>query len=146
MRDHAVTISESEAGPELGFAAVFNATVAFIDRHLDESRSDKPAIRSDAGEVTYGQLARRVNRAANALCGLGIAPGERLLMAVKDRPEFFYLFWGAVKAGVVPVAVNTLLRAEDYQYLIADSGAAAVVYSPDLAEAIEGAVAAMEAP
>ena len=117
MRDHTVRIAEAEAGPELTFAPVFNAAMAFIDRHLDEGRGDKLAIRSASDDVTYAELAERVNRSANALRGLGLGPGERLLMAVKDRPEFFYLFWGAIKAGLVPVAVNTLLRAEDFQYL-----------------------------
>ena len=36
-------------------------------------------------------------------------------MVVKDCPEFFYLFWGAIKAGIVPVPLNTLLRADDYR-------------------------------
>ena len=44
-------------------------------------------------------------------------------MIVKDCPEFFYLFWGAIKAGIVPVPLNTLLRADDYRYIIEDSSA-----------------------
>ncbi len=144
MRDHTVTVGQAEAGPKLTFAPVFNAAIAFIDRHLDEGRGNKLAICSASDEVTYAQLAERVNRLANVLRNLGGGRGERLLMVVKDRPEFFYLFWGAVKAGLVPVAVNTLLRAEDYQFLITDSGAAIVVYSPDLAEPIEVALAALE--
>ena len=44
-------------------------------------------------------------------------------MVVKDCPEFFYLFWGAIKAGIVPVPLNTLLRADDYSFI--DRGLAA---------------------
>ena len=59
---------------------------------------------------------------------------------VLDGPAFFYLFWGAIKAGIVPVPVNTLLRAADYAYLIGNSGCAAVVYSPELAAEVEPAL------
>jgi benzoate-CoA ligase family protein len=128
----------------LTFASNFNAAAAFIDRHLAEGRADKLAIRATSGEVSYGQLAERVNRFGNLLRDNGVGPGERLLMVVKDRPEFFYFFWGAIKAGVVPVAVNTLLRAEDYTYLIEDSACAALVYSGDLAELVEAGLAASD--
>ena len=72
-----------------------------------------------------------MNRCGNALLDAGVRPGERMLMIVKDCPEFVYLFYGAVKAGIVPVPINTLLRAVDYQYMIEDSECAALVYSPE---------------
>ena len=89
----------------------FNVAVPFIDRHVGEGRGAKAAIRTAHETVTYAELAERVNRAGNALLALGLKPGERLLMVVKDCPAFFYLFWGAIKAGIVPVPPNTLLRA-----------------------------------
>ena len=61
-------------------------------------------------------------------------------MVVLDCPEFFYLFWGAIKAGIVPVPLNTLLRAKDYRYMIEDSGCRLVVYSPELAAEVEPAL------
>ena len=64
---------------------------------------------------------------------LGLKPGDRLLMVVKDCPAFFYLFWGAIKAGIVPAPLNTLLRAADYAYLFEDSGCGLVVYSSEFA-------------
>ena len=54
---------------------------------------------------------------------LGLRRGERMLMVVKDCLAFFYLFWGAIKAGIVPVPLNTLLRASSYAFLIDASGA-----------------------
>ena len=66
------------------------------------------------------------------LCQLGLQRGDRVLMVVKDCPAFFYLFWGAIKAGFVPVPLNTLLRASSYVFMIEDSGAAALVYSPGM--------------
>jgi acyl-coenzyme A synthetase/AMP-(fatty) acid ligase len=61
---------------------------------------------------------------------------------VKDCPAFFYLFWGAIKAGIVPVPLNTLLRSTSYAFMIDDSSAAALVYSPEFAGEVEPAIAA----
>ncbi len=143
MRDHTVAVDRSTSPSTLTFAPNFNVAVAFIDRHLDEGRAGKVVVRSVAGdEVTYAQLAENVNRAGNALKDSGIATGERVLMMVKDCPAFYFLFWGAIKAGVIPVPINTLLRAKDYQFMIEDSGCAAVVYSPEFAAEVEPALAA----
>jgi len=134
MADHTVTVSPGPDGATLEFSKKFNVAVPFIDRHLSEGRGSKVAIRTMDGQVvTYSELVRSVNRAGNALLGLGVKRKERLLMVVKDCPEFFYLFWGAIKAGIVPVPLNTLLRAPDYAYIIEDSAAAIVVYSPEFA-------------
>ncbi|ROR32463.1 benzoate-CoA ligase family protein [Inmirania thermothiophila] len=145
MRDHTVAVEREHGRTVLRFAPVFNVAVPFIDRHLAEGRADKVAIRTNHGEaVTYRELAEQANRAGNALRALGIGRGERVLMMVKDCPEFFYLFWGAIKAGIVPVPVNTLLRAKDYRFMIEDSGCAAVVYSPEFAAEVEPALAAAD--
>ena len=61
---------------------------------------------------------------------------------MKDCPAFFYLFWGAIKAGVVPVPLNTLLRSSSYAFMIDDSSAAALIYSPEFAGEVEPAIAA----
>ena len=141
MQDHTVVVDHAPAPYTIAFAPVFNMAVPFIDRHLAEGRSEKAAIRTVAGDVTYGELAEQVNRCGNVLREMGLVPGDRLLMIVKDCPEFFYLFWGAIKAGVVPMPVNTLLRAPDYQYMIGDSACAAVVYSPEYAAEVAPALA-----
>ncbi len=121
--------------------ARFNVAVPFIDRHVGEGRGSKVAIRTVHGEdVTYAELAENVNRAGNALLAQGLRPGDRLLMVVKDCPAFFYLFWGAIKAGIVAAPLNTLLRAPDYAYMIEDSGCGLVVYSSEFAGEIEAAL------
>jgi acyl-coenzyme A synthetase/AMP-(fatty) acid ligase len=120
--------------------ARFNVAVPFIDRHLGEGRGAKAAIRTSQETVTFADLAERVNRAGNALLARGLKPGDRLLMVVKDCPAFFYLFWGAIKAGIVPVPPNTLLRAPDYAYMIEDSGCGLVVYSTEFFGEIEPAL------
>jgi len=118
----------------------FNVAVPFVDRHVPEGRGAKAAIRTAHETVTYAELAERVNRAGNTLLSLGMKPGDRLLMVVKDCPAFFYLFWGAIKAGVVPVPPNTLLRAPDYAYMFEDSGCRLAIYSSEFAGEIEPAL------
>ena len=141
MLSHTVEIDVSERPSRLRFAAEFNVAVPFIDRHLDEGRGAKNAIRTADGDVTYAELATNVNRCAALLSRFGLARGDRMLMVVKDCPAFFYLFWGAIKAGIVPVPLNTLLRATSYTYMIEDSGAGALVYSPEFAEEVLPAIA-----
>jgi benzoate-CoA ligase family protein len=123
-----------------GLPGRFNVAVPFIDRHVGEGRGSKAAIRTAHETVSYAELAERVNRAGNALLALGLNPGDRLLMVVKDCPAFFYLFWGAIKAGIVAVPPNTLLRAPDYAYMFEDSGCELVVYSAEFAGEIEPAL------
>ncbi len=149
-KEHTVIIEPGEPGDypsAIRFPPVFNVAVAFIDRHIAEGRRDHIALRTARGDVSYGQLAENVARCGNALRSLGIGHGERLLMVVRDTPMFFYVFWGAIKAGFVPVAVNTLLKAADYRYLIEDSECAGVIYSPELAgEVAAGAETASRRP
>jgi benzoate-CoA ligase family protein len=142
MGANKVDVDRGSTPAKLQFATPFNVAVAFIDRHLEEGRGAKTAIRCAAGDVSYALLAERVNRSGNALDACGLARGARMLMVVKDAPEFFYLFWGAIKRGLVPVPLNTLLRAADYRYMIEDAGATAVVYSPEVAEEVESALTA----
>lgn len=138
MQDHTVALDTSVSPTALTFADNFNVAVSFIDRHLADGRGAKTAIRTTAGaQETYAELAANVNRAGNALKGLGIGPGERVLMMIKDCTAFFHVFWGAIKAGFVPVPINTLLKAKDYAFMIADSGCACVVYSPEFAAEVE---------
>ena len=138
MQDHTVTIDGPGDPPAIQTSDIFNVAVPFIDRHLTEGRGEKTAISTAHENVTYSQLAERVNRWGNALKGLGVKPAERVLMVVRDCPEFFYLFFGAIKAGVIPAPVNTMLRAPDYKFMIEDSGCKALIYTPELAEVVEG--------
>jgi benzoate-CoA ligase family protein len=140
--NHTVTLARRDGRTEIGFSPVFNVAVPFIDRHVAEGRAQEIAIRTHGGEtVRYGELAARVNRCGNALRELGLAPGARVLLVVEDCPAFFYVFWGAIKAGLVPVPVNTLLRADDYRFMIEDAVAAAVVVSSAFAGEVEAALA-----
>ena len=99
MIKNTVIMDTSSSPTKIEFPPEFNVSVPFIDRHLDEGRMDKIIIHTTSGEkVTYGQLSERVNQSGNVLKNIGLNPGDRILMVVKDSPEFFYLFWGAIKA------------------------------------------------
>jgi benzoate-CoA ligase family protein len=142
MKLETISVDRSRSPAAVHFEPGFNAAVPFVDRHLREGRGAKVAIRGAAGDVSYAELAASVNRCGNALRGLGIERGQRLLMVVKDCPEFFYLFWGAIKAGIIPVPLNTLLRAEDYRWILEDSACAALAWSPEFKAEVEPALSA----
>ena len=111
----------------------FNAAAHFVDRHIGEGRGPRVAIECGDERVTYGQLAERVNRFASALRGrLQVQPEQRVALMLQDGPAFAYSFFGAIKAGVVPVPLNTMWRAKDYQFALNDSAARAVIISEPL--------------
>ena len=142
MENHTHAIDKSGGDSRFEFSGIYNAAVFFIDRHPSEGRGEKVAIRTtDDEQVTFAELAERVNRCGNALLTLGMRRGERMVMVVKDCPEFFYLFWGAIKAGIVPVPVNTMQRSADYKYILEDSEAVAIAYSTEFAPEAEPAIA-----
>jgi len=130
-----------DAAAEIRFPQVFNVASEFIDRHLHEGRAAKIAVRTRKGDITYRELFEGVNRTANFLDAARVGRGSRVLMIVKDSVEFFFVFWGAIKAGVVPVPVNTLLRAKDYAFIIENSECAGLIYSPEYAGEVEAALA-----
>ena len=143
MEPNLVHIDRSSGIPLFTFSESFNVAIHMIDRHLTEGRGSRLAYITEHETVTYAQLSDRVNRCGNALLEAGIAPMGRMLMIVKDCPEFVYLFYGAIKAGIVPVPINTLLRAKDYQYMIEDSDCAALIYSPEFSSEICPAIDAV---
>ena len=110
----------------------FNVAAWLVDRNLEEGRGDNIAIECGEERITYRQVAERVNRLGNALRGLGLRIEERILLILPDTPEFVCSFLGAIKAGVVPVPCNTLLKSPDYEYLLKDSRARAVIVSEAL--------------
>jgi len=141
MSSNTVEIDTRQRPSRLVFAPRFNVVVPFVDRHVAEGRGAKAAIRTTQGDVSYAQLAANVSRCAVALRRLGLGPGERMLMIVNDSPAFFYLFWGAIRASIIPVPLNTLLRHSSYTFIIDDSGAAAIVYSPEFAGEVKIGIA-----
>ena len=107
---------------------------------LNTGRADKPAFIEDAGALSYGQLDDRVRRFATALIASGLRREERVLLLMHDQAEWPVAFLGALHAGVVPVAVNTLLTAEDYAYMLAHSRAQAAIVSAALLPVLHDAL------
>ncbi|MDL1862590.1 benzoate-CoA ligase family protein, partial [Betaproteobacteria bacterium PRO7] len=113
-------------------------------RHLLElnaARASKVAYFDDAGELTYGDLATRARRCAAALLALGLRREERVLLLMHDTNDWPVAFLGALYAGVVPVAVNTLLTADDYTFMLAHSRAQAALVSSPLVPVLQAAMA-----
>jgi 4-hydroxybenzoate-CoA ligase len=120
-----------------------NAAVYFVDRHIEEGRGDKVAFREADGEkrtLTYGALAEQAGRWAGALHKHGVRREERVAMIVRDQIEFPVVFWGSLKAGAIPVPLNTLLSASVYEAILNDSRASILVVSKELWETVKPAV------
>lgn len=111
-----------------------NAASYFVDRHVEEGRSEKVAFREavTGRTLTYGALADMSGLAAAAMLQQGIRRDERMAMLLLDQIEFPILFWGALKAGVIPVPLNTLLATPVYDAILRDSRATALVVSEAL--------------
>lgn len=107
----------------------YNAAYDLIERNLAHGRGAKLAYIDDRGRYTFEELARRVDRFANALRGLDVRQEERIMLCLLDTIDFPTAFLGAIKAGVVPVATNTLLTPADYAYMLRDSRARVLVVS-----------------
>src|SRR5262249_56521989 len=110
-------------GPPMAEMAVYNAASDLIDRNIRAGRGDKPAFIDRQRRLSYAELARETARAANLMAGLGLRREDRVALVLLDTVDFPVLFLGAIRAGVVPVPLNTLLTAEQYAYILADTRA-----------------------
>jgi benzoate-CoA ligase len=122
----------SASPPIVDIPRDYNAAHDLIERNLQAGRGAKLAYMDDYGQYSYGALAERVNRCANALVDLGLQPEQRILLCLQDTFDFPTAFLGAITAGIVPVPINTLLTSTDYQYILHDSRACAVIVSAPL--------------
>lgn len=103
-------------------------------------RAAKAAFVDDLGSITYGELNERVRRLAAGLRAIGIKREERVLLLMLDSTDWPVSFLGAIHAGLVPVAVNTLLTADDYAYMLEHSRAQAVLVSGALLPTLTAAM------
>jgi len=133
-------------GNTLRIPRPYNAAVDLLHRHVMEGRGEKVAVRDDREAVSYAQLAARADAAGRALLRLGLQPEQRVLMCMLDTADFHAVFLGSIKAGLVPVPVNTLLTTEDYGFLLEDSRARALVVSDALYAKWAPVLAALPSP
>ena len=107
---------------------------------LNAAHPERPAFIDDHGMLHYGELAERAARLGAGLRALGIRREERVLLLMLDGNDWPVSFLGAMYAGLVPVAVNTLLTADDYAYMLEHSRAQAVLVSGALLPALSAAM------
>ena len=118
--------------------AHFNFAQHLLARNAQ--RSNKIAYIDDDGQLSYGALAERIQRMAAALQSSGVRREERVLLLMHDCCDWPVSFLGAMFAGIVPVAVNTLLTADDYAYMLQHSRAQAVLVSHALLPTLQAAM------
>ena len=117
----------------------YNAAVDFVDRNVAEGRGDKTAFIDPSRNLTYAELRDAVARIGPMLARLGIERENRIAIVLLDTVEFPILFWGAIRAGIVPVLLNTRITVDQYRYLLEDSRSKAVFVSAALLPLIEEA-------
>jgi benzoate-CoA ligase len=112
-------------------------------QHLLEAnaqRGAKAAFIDDQGTLSYAQLGEQLRRVAAGLRAIGLKREERVLLLMQDGADWPVAFLGAMYAGLVPVAVNTLLTADDYAYMLEHSRAQAVLVSGALLPPLKAAL------
>ena len=110
----------------------FNATDYFIDRNIRQGRGHKVAVYTEHRNYTYNDVQKMVNKTANGFRELGVRVDDRILILMLDVPQFYAVFYGAIKIGGVPIPVNTMLTPADYEYYLNDSRARVLVISEEL--------------
>jgi 4-hydroxybenzoate-CoA ligase len=113
-----------------------NAVAWFLDRQVEDGRGAHTAFIDEARSLTYAQLQQATHRFAAGLRAAGIGPEQRVALLLHDTVDFPIAFWGSLRAGAVPVPVNTLLPADILHYILADSRAAALVVAEPLLAAV----------
>jgi 4-hydroxybenzoate-CoA ligase len=121
----------------------YNAVTWLLDRNVDEGRGDKLVFTDTVSELTYGGLKKQGCRLANLLRRLGVRREERVAMIMLDTVDFPIVFLGAIRAGVVPIPLNTLLTAEQYAYILTDCRARVLFVSEALYPVVKDVVGRM---
>jgi 4-hydroxybenzoate-CoA ligase len=122
----------------------YNAAVDFVDRNVQEGRGGKTAFIDPSRNLTYGELLDHVARVGPMLARFGVERENRIAMILLDTVEFPVLFWGAIRAGIVPVLLNTRLTVDQYRYLFEDSRAKVAFVSAALLPVVQEAAMGVE--
>ncbi|HEY8093442.1 MAG TPA: AMP-binding protein, partial [Acidimicrobiales bacterium] len=111
----------------------YNAAEWLLDRNVATGGASRTALICGTQRLTYAEVQQQVWRAQHALRSLDVRTGERVAMVVNDEPAFVAWFLGALRSGVVPVPLSTMLTADDLAAIVEDAGAGVVVVSADYA-------------
>ncbi|MBX3519813.1 MAG: benzoate-CoA ligase family protein [Xanthobacteraceae bacterium] len=121
----------------------YNAASDFVDANVVAGRGNKVAFKEGNNTLTYGALQKESCRFASGLAALGFRHETRIVVLALDTIEFPIAFWGAIRGGVIPIPLNTLLSTEQYAYMIEDSRAPLLLVSEALAKTVEPALPKM---
>ena len=110
--------------------------LADLVREAARRSPDKPALLYRDAEMTWGELERHVAATAAGLAALGLAPGDRVAIALGNTPGFVVSYFGALRGGYVAVPVNTTYTPAELEHVLGDSGAAVVVATRSAAPAL----------
>ena len=97
---------------------------------------DKPALIFGERTLTFRELERLTNQAANGLKALGVKKGDRVTLFAQNSPEWAISYAGVAKAGGVINPVNAMLTADELAYVVKDCGAKVLITTPDRAKAV----------
>jgi benzoate-CoA ligase len=130
-------VDHSQNPPRVHIPRIYNAAYDLIQRNLRADLADKVAYVDDQRSLTFRELDARSSAFANTLGALGVEREQRVFMCMHDTIDFPVVFLGSIKAGAVPVPVNTLLTQNDYAYMLEDCRARIAVVSPTLMSVID---------
>ena len=114
----------------------YNAVTDFVDANVARGHGARLAFDDGTRRLTFGELQQATCRFAAGLGKFGLRPESRIALLMLDTVDFPIAFWGAIRAGVVCIPLNTLLNAEQYAYMLGDSRVEAVLVSAPLAKTI----------
>jgi acetyl-CoA synthetase len=133
----------SAGAQEIGFSIPerYNASRILFD-NLNAGRGERIAITGPKGARSYAGLCADASRWGNALQSLGLRRGDRVLMFLDDTPVYPAAFFGAVRAGFVPLLINTLTPPDLLQFYLSDSGAGVAVADAEFSACFSGVACA----
>ncbi len=122
----------------------YNAVRDLVDRHVSEGLGEKNAFVDPDQTLTYLGLQTNTRKFANILQKLEIKREARIAMLMFDTVNYPVVFFGAMRAGVIPVCINTLLTADQYEYMLSDSRVEALLISAALLPVVEPILARLD--
>jgi len=120
----------------------YNAAADFVDANVERGLANKPAFIDPQRTLTYGELQKRTCRLASGLLALGLRPEDRVALLMPDNVDYPVAFWGAIRAGIVVVPLNTWLKPDQHAFMLKDSRVAAVIADASFASSLRDAIPA----